>query len=69
MNTTEKCTLVRLQLKLARDGEHIPCGGCGRESRSRSQFRCYYCGIWYCKKCSAAHFGGARKAFVEAYPA
>lgn len=30
---------------------------CGRTLALFSAFKCYHCGIWFCKECAKEHFG------------
>lgn len=41
-------------------GRRVRCGGCGRETGLLHAYRCYYCGIWFCERCAAGHFGGSQ---------
>ena len=39
---------------------HVTCGGCGWKVGLWRTYRCYYCGIYFCERCAAGHFGGER---------
>jgi hypothetical protein len=39
---------------------NIKCHGCGGEGLPVHAFRCYFCGLYFCRKCGAEHFGGQR---------
>lgn len=34
---------------------------CGKRPDIRYAFRCYYCGIYFCKVCAAKHFGDSEE--------
>jgi len=31
---------------------------CGKRLSVLMAFRCFYCGVWFCKECAAEHFAG-----------
>ncbi len=37
-------------------GIKITCGGCYKRVNFFWTYRCFYCGIFYCKSCSEKHF-------------
>lgn len=30
---------------------------CGHKAKLVFAFQCYHCGIWFCRRCAARHFG------------
>lgn len=34
---------------------------CGKRPDIRCAFRCYYCGIYFCKACAGKHFGDSEE--------
>ena len=45
---------------------HVTCGGCGQKVGLWRTYRCYYCGIYFCGRCAAGHFGGERPKLLFA---
>ena len=35
----------------------VTCGCCKRHVPLWVVYRCYYCGVYFCKKCAGIHFG------------
>ena len=33
-----------------------PCGGCGQTVAVLQAYRCFHCGLWFCRECSREHF-------------
>lgn len=49
---------VAMQMKeVLRDKTVISCGNCRRKIRIIYTYRCFYCGIIYCRRCAKNHFG------------
>lgn len=43
--------------------EHELACPCGNQVRLLDAFRCFHCGVFYCKTCALRHFGPAPKRF------
>lgn len=58
--------LMEEQLRESKDnaGCAVTCP-CGTKAPMRFMFRCYYCGVWYCFKCAAVHFGMTREEYYQ----
>jgi len=56
--------LVHRQTMEAIRGE-IGCATCGRSLPARWLYRCYHCGLWFCERCGAGHFGSRPVGRVE----
>lgn len=41
---------------LAETGE-TPCGGCRKVVTPVDGYRCFHCGLWFCRDCGRDHFG------------
>jgi hypothetical protein len=57
--------LARLQLTAMRKRTPVVCR-CGREFDFTvywKMYRCYYCGVFFCEKCAAEHFGQSREDY------
>lgn len=53
-----KRTLYKAQFKeLMCQGHAMVTCGCGRTVPVRFAYRCFFCGIWFCRPCAEAHFG------------
>jgi len=52
------------QLKEAKQdiGSRITCG-CGTRMRQHQAYKCFYCGVFFCEKCAAEHFGKTKDEY------
>ena len=51
-----KRTLYKAQFRELMGPSRVTCG-CGRSIPVRFAYRCFFCGIWFCRTCAEAHFG------------
>lgn len=55
-NAEVKTTIARMQLTDHLAGREVACGKCKIPRPMHSQYRCRWCGVWYCHACGAEHF-------------
>lgn len=60
-NDTERLELLSMMAVQARavvdDKTTLQCAGCGRQMLLHNTFRCYFCGLYFCRRCAGLHFG------------
>ncbi len=53
----ERLAIVAHQTReVLKDKATVTCGSCGKERRIIHCCKCFYCGIFYCPRCSRIHF-------------
>jgi len=55
------------QIKTATRLNAIACGNCDQELSVLNAYKCFYCGIWFCRKCGGEHFGEAGEGTDDRY--
>lgn len=55
-NEAVKTEIARCQLIDHASGHQVPCAKCREPFRITSLYRCFYCAVFYCRKCGAEHF-------------
>jgi hypothetical protein len=55
-NSSVKTEIARRQMMDHMSGKVIACAKCRTLSELVSLYRCYYCGVWYCRPCAGKHF-------------
>lgn len=60
-----KRIIIRKQQASLRDQPPFLCGGCGEDFNLHLQYRCFYCGIYFCRHCAPGHFGPAGRVDAE----
>ena len=48
--------LMRRQCTAIIENKSVPCS-CGSSVPVIHMFRCYFCGVWFCRCCAGDHFG------------
>ncbi len=57
--------IVRRQVGQVLDGEKITCAGCQQDFIFLHVFRCFFCGMYFCRRCRKDHFGRASEEKPE----
>jgi hypothetical protein len=52
-----KTTIARMQMQHIIDFMGCFCAKCHTQMRVTMAYKCRWCGVWYCHKCAAGHFG------------
>lgn len=55
-NTEVKTKIEVSQVSDALKGLPVACAKCKEQHRIIDMYRCFYCRVWYCYKCSKTHF-------------
>lgn len=53
----EILTLIRDQTRELWGTTRVTCASCKRKVPVRFMYQCFFCGLWFCKRCAAVHFG------------
>jgi len=65
-NEVERLELLNMVALQARsvvdDKTTLLCACCGREVLLHNTFRCYFCGLYFCRRCAGLHFGKGESA-------
>lgn len=61
----EQKRIAAKQLKAAINGENVKCFCEKVTSPPWKLYKCYYCGIFFCERCAAEHFGETREEHNE----
>ncbi len=48
--------LIRQEMRASKHDFNMFCGCCMKEVSIAFACKCFYCGIWFCWKCSREHF-------------
>lgn len=60
LSEEETRAIAKSQFKEAIETIGVTCG-CGHRLPLRFSYRCYYCGVYFCDRCAAVHFGETRE--------
>lgn len=64
-NSSVKTEIARCQLIDHQAGRLVACAKCRVQGKLESLYRCYYCAVWYCRKCAGIHFGAPSQSHDE----
>ncbi len=52
-----KTAIARVQIEHIREFSACFCAKCRIHTRVTMAYKCRWCGVWYCHRCAATHFG------------